>query len=302
MNPGDETPQSEAQVDGAVESEVQRFDGTLLKPEIDQVVVEEPLEIRVNSEAFATVMRTPGDDSDLALGLLYAEGVIDSRSDIGALSLHGKDALARPSREPGPAPDDALLNTADLLHSDPGRKITYPSRQGVSMSSCGVCGKRSISEAMALTPPPSARADREPWLSLDLIGLLPERMKPLQELFQRTGALHAAGIFDPQGELLCLREDIGRHNAVDKTIGAALLEELLPLSRCVLQVSGRVSFEIVQKAYRAGIPAIASVSGASSLSIRMARAIDMTLAGFVRDGKYCLYSRGDCLLNSSQQG
>ena len=297
----DPTP-SKAHCDGAVKSEIHRFNGTFIGPETDQVVVEEPLEIRVNSEAFSTLMRTPGDDEDLAVGLLYAEGVIDSRADIGALSLHGEDALAEGETATDLRTDDALLNTADLLHSDPSRNITPPSRQGSSMSSCGVCGKRSISEAMALTPPPAREPAPEPWLSPELIGLLPGRMEPLQELFQRTGALHAAGIFDPAGELLFLREDIGRHNAVDKTIGAALFEELLPLNRCVLQVSGRVSFEIVQKAYRAGIPAILSVSGVSSLSINMARAIGITLAGFVRDGKYSLYSRGHCLLNSPPQG
>lgn len=302
MSAIDDPTQSEAHCVGVVKSEVQRFDETFIEPETDQVVVEEPLEIRVNSEAFSTLMRTPGDDKDLAVGLLYGEGVIDSRADIGALSLHGEDALAGGEATAAPRTDDALLNTADLLHSDPNRNITPPSRQGSSMSSCGVCGKRSISEAMALTPPPARKPALEPWLSPGLIGLLPERMEPLQELFQRTGALHAAGIFDPEGELLFLREDIGRHNAVDKTIGAALLEELLPLNRCVLQVSGRVSFEIVQKAYRAGIPAIVSVSGVSSLSINMARTIGMTLAGFVRNGKYCLYSRGNCLLNSPAQG
>jgi FdhD protein len=303
MNPGDETTRPGAPNDGAIESEVLRFDGEVLEPETDQVVVEEPLEIRVSSKAFTTLMRTPGDDRDLALGLLYAEGVIDSRADIGSLFLHGKDALADSADEAGgDAPDDALLNTADLLHTDPDRKITYPSRLGASMSSCGVCGKRSISEAMALTPPASPAKQNEPWLSLELIVLLPERMKPRQELFQRTGALHAAGIFDREGELLFLREDIGRHNAVDKAIGAALQEDHLPLSGCVLQVSGRVSFEIVQKAYRAGIPAIASVSGVSSLAINMARTIGMTLAGFVREGKYCLYSRGNCLLNSLPPG
>ena len=303
MSAIDDPTQSEAHCVGTVKSEVHRFDGTSIEPETDQVVVEEPLEIRVNSKAFSTLMRTPGDDEDLAVGLLYAEGVIDSRADIGALSLHGEDALAGDETAAGLQADDALLNTADLLHSDSNRTITPPSRQGSSMSSCGVCGKRSISEAMALTPPPARKpALVEPWLSPELIGLLPGRMEPLQELFQRTGALHAAGIFNPEGELLFLREDIGRHNAVDKTIGAALLEELLPLNRCVLQVSGRVSFEIVQKAYRAGIPAIVSVSGVSSLSINMARTIGMTLASFVRDGKYCLYSRGNCLLNSPAPG
>ena len=298
MKPGNEPPQPSRDNAGSVESEIRRFDGVLGKPEIDHIVLEEPLEIRVNSEAFATLMRTPGDDRDLALGFLYAEGVIDSRADIGALSIHGKDALVSPENSPQAEPDDSLVNTADLLPADPNREIVIPSRQGPSMSSCGICGKRSISEALALTPPTDSQTASQPWLPPELIGELPDRLKQRQELFIRTGALHAAGIFNQEGKLLFAREDSGRHNAVDKLVGAALMEELLPLKKYVLQVSGRISFEIVQKAYRAGIPALSAVSGASSLSISLAQTIGMTLAGFVRDGKYCLYSAGSCLLNS----
>ena len=298
MKPGNEPPQPSRDNAGSVESEIRRFDGVLGKPEIDHIVLEEPLEIRVNSEAFATLMRTPGDDRDLALGFLYAEGVIDSRADIGALSIHGKDALVSPENSPQAEPDDSLVNTADLLPADPNREIAIPSRQGPSMSSCGICGKRSISEALRLTPPTDSQTASQPWLPPELIGELPDRLKQRQELFIRTGALHAAGIFNQEGKLLFAREDIGRHNAVDKLVGSALTKDLLPLKKCVLQVSGRISFEIVQKAYRAGIPALSDVSGASSLSISLAQTIGMTLAGFVRDGKYCLYSAGSCLLNS----
>ena len=298
MKPGNEPPQPSRDNAGSVESEIRRFDGVLGKPEIDHIVLEEPLEIRVNWEAFATLMRTPGDDRDLALGFLYAEGVIDSRADIGALSIQGKDALVSPENSPQAEPDDSLVNTADLLPADPNREIAIPSRQGPSMSSCGICGKRSISEALRLTPPTDSQTASQPWLPPELIGELPDRLKQRQELFIRTGALHAAGIFNQEGKLLFAREDIGRHNAVDKLVGAALMKELLPLKKYVLQVSGRISFEIVQKAYRAGIPALSAVSGASSLSISLAQTIGMTLAGFVRDGKYCLYSAGSCLLNS----
>ena len=264
------------------------------------MVVEEPLEIRVNSTHFATLLRTPGQDTNLALGFLYAEGVIDGRSDIGALSLCGRDALGEPGSHSDAPADESLLNTIDLLPADPERKIIPPARQGVSVSSCGVCGKRSIADAMALTPPasPEPAASPGPWLAPGLIGKLPERLKTGQEIFRRTGALHAAGLFDAEGELLLLSEDIGRHNAVDKIIGAALLEELLPLGQCILQVSGRVSFEIVQKAWRAGIPAISAVSGVSNLSIDLARTIGILLAGFVREEKYCLYSAGSCLLDA----
>lgn len=300
----EDSSQSNPDCPGSIESEVRRYKGTLGPAEPDQIVVEEPLEIRVNSEAFATLMRTPGQDANLALGFLYAEGVIDCRGDIGALSLCGRDALAETASEIEAAADDSLTNTVDLLHSDPDRQVIPPARQGVAVSSCGVCGKRSISEAMALTPPPAEKTQSsgEPWLHPGLIGKLPDRLRSRQEIFSRTGTLHAAGIFDPEGELLFLSEDIGRHNAVDKIVGAALLDEILPLNHCILQVSGRVSFEIVQKAYRAGIPAISAVSGASSLSISLARTIGMTLAGFVRDGNYCLYSGGDCLLNPTPRG
>lgn len=304
MNSIEDSSQSSPDCPGSIKSEIRRFDGVLGQGEIDHVVVEEPLEIRVNSEAFATLLRTPGQDAGLALGFLYAEGVIDSRCDIGALSLCGKDALAETDDCLDGATDDSLANTVDLLLSDPDRKVTPPARQGIVVSSCGVCGKRSISEAMALTPPAAAKPENSatPWLNPGLIGKLPDRLKSRQEIFKLTGALHAAGIFDREGRLLLLSEDIGRHNAVDKIIGAALLEEMLPLSQYILQVSGRVSFEIVQKAYRAGIPAISAVSGASSLSIDLARTIGLTLAGFVRNEKYCLYSGGDCLLDSPAGG
>ena len=300
MNSIEDSSPSRPDCPGSTESKIRRYDRVLGPEETDQVVVEEPLEIRVNGAPFATLLRTPGQDTNLALGFLYAEGVIDCRSDIGALSLCGRDALAEPGGGSDVPVDDSLANIVDLLPADPERKIIPPARQGAAVSSCGICGKRSIAEAMALTPPASAEpgAAPDPWLDPGLIGKLPERLKSGQEIFRRTGALHAAGIFDTQGELLFLSEDIGRHNAVDKIIGAALLEELLPVSECILQVSGRVSFEIVQKAYRAGIPAISAVSGVSNLSISLARTIGLVLAGFVREEKYCLYSTGSCLLNA----
>ena len=299
MNPTENPTPANSDCQGSTESEIRRYDGGLGPQEADQVVVEEPLEIRVNSEPFATLLRTPGQDANLALGFLYAEGVIDCRKDIGALSLCGEDALAGPGGESDAPADDSLANIVDLLTTDPQRKITPPARQGVAVSSCGVCGKRSIAEAMALTPPPGPAPGSPParWLEPGLIGNLPDRLKSRQEIFKRTGALHAAAVFNSQGKLLLLSEDIGRHNAVDKIIGAALLEEMLPLSQCILQVSGRVSFEIVQKAYRAGIPAISAVSGVSNLSISLARSTGLLLAGFVREEKYSLYSAGSCLLD-----
>ena len=285
MKPRNEPPQPSRGNAGSVESEIRRFDGVLGKPEIDHIVLEEPLEIRVNSEAFATLMRTPGDDRDLALGFLYAEGVIDSRADIGALSIHGKDALVGPENSPQAEPDDSLVNTADLLPADPNREIVIPSRQGPSMSSCGICGKRSISEALALTPPTDSQTASQPWLPPELIGELPDRLKQRQELFIRTGALHAAGIFNQEGKLLFAREDIGRHNAVDKVIGRAVLDGATSLADRILVVSGRAGFELVQKALKAAIPVMVSVGAASSLAVDMASAAGMTLYSFVAPGR-----------------
>jgi len=248
----------------------------------DSVAVEEPLEIRLEDDAFATIMRTPGSDRDLALGFLYSEGVIDSISDVGTLTFCARDS------------DVETANVVQLRAPD-GVELASPGgrRHGPSVSSCGVCGKQSIDEVLALPPPPTVTGkshDRsDPWLSLETLVALPDRLRGPQRLFEITGAIHAAAIFDAMGEACRIREDIGRHNAVDKTIGAALLEDALPLERRVLQVSGRVSFEIVQKAYRAGIPVISAVSGVSSLAVDLAGEVGITLAGFVRDGRCNVY-------------
>ena len=276
---------------GVTRLSLRRYQGELRAPENDLLVVEEPLEIRYDREAVATLMRTPGDDRDLALGYLYGEGWIDALADVGALAVCGQNGAAA---EDG---DELVEQNVAALIPAPGRRP--PSgvvrRATITSASCGVCGKRTIEEAMALRPP-SQRSDRGlDALPAELLARLPERLRAGQELFRHTGALHAAGLFDACGRLSSLKEDIGRHNAVDKVLGEAFRNGALPLASDVLQVSGRVSFEIVQKAYRAGIPCVAAVSGVSSLAVELARGSGITLVGFVRGGAFCVYSHPERL-------
>lgn len=257
----------------------------------DWITVEEPLELRIGGEPVATLMRTPGSDRELALGFLLTEGWITGPGDVGALALCG-----RAGEPPGsPAGGRSPGNVADLLPA-PGARVRSPTgearRLTVAAASCGVCGKRSIEEVLALSPlgggGPALRV--RDLVAGEVIVRLPAELRRGQSLFESTGSLHAAGLFDPGGKLLHLAEDVGRHNAVDKVIGWALLLEQLPLSGRILQVSGRVSFEIVQKAYRAGIEVIAAVSGVSSLAVELAQRAGVTLCGFVRNGSFVVYS------------
>jgi FdhD protein len=267
----------------------ERLAGSRRTREADEVVLEEPLELRINGEAIATLMRTPGSDLHLAAGFFLNEGWISSPADIGCLAVCGQ-----------PRSRNGSANVVDLLApaGNGRRTIRAAPRSLAAMSSCGVCGKRTIAEALALRPPPApprqaakGRPPARPFrLEAATILELPARLREAQRLFTATGALHAAGLFDARGRLLHAEEDIGRHCAVDKVIGWALLAGLVPLSGAALQVSGRVSFEIVQKAHRAGIPFIAAVSGVSSLGIELARKAGITLAGFVRGTSFRVYS------------
>jgi FdhD protein len=231
----------------------------------DEVAVEEPLEIRVDGEPLAVTMRTPGHDDELALGFLCGEGLIDS---------------ARPT---GPPPDLAG-NTVEVtgpLLRDVGARSFYTS------SSCGVCGKGALEE-VALA---SAVASPGPVLERALLADLPERLR--QPTFARTGGLHAAGLFTAAGELVCVREDVGRHNAMDKVVGWALRSGRLPLHPHVLCVSGRLSFELVQKAAVAGAPVLVGVGAPTSLAVRLADDRGLTLCGFARGGRVNVYTRAD---------
>src|SRR4051794_1088085 len=228
----------------------------------DEVAVEEPLEIRVDGVALAVTMRTPGEDEELALGFLHGEGLIH------------KAHAAGPTEE-------LELNTVDVegpLAREPSR------RQFFTSSSCGICGKGALEEVAvtALPAPPGPQVSRE------LLAHLPEKLR--QPTFQRTGGLHAAGLFTPDGELLVVREDVGRHNALDKVIGYALRNVMVPLHPHILCVSGRLSFELVQKAAVAGAPILVGVGAPSSLAIRLAHDQRITLAGFARGGRVNIYT------------
>jgi FdhD protein len=231
--------------------------------ESDVVAVEEPLEIRIGGEPVAVTMRTPGHDEELALGFCLSE---DLRPESAAL------------------PDDLAANTVDVTAAgfDPERLR----RSFYTSSSCGVCGKGAL-EAVRVEAPP---VDSELQVSAALVGSLPARLREQQASFAETGGLHATGLFDSGGELLCVREDVGRHNALDKVVGWAFLEGLLPLSDSILCVSGRLSFELVQKAAVAGCPLLVAVGAPSSLAVELAEAQRITLCGFVRDGRVNVYS------------
>jgi FdhD protein len=227
----------------------------------DHVAVEEPLEIRVRGEPVAVTMRTPGHDEELAAGFLYGEGLIESPPELGLTH-------------------DLAANTIEV-RSALAREL--PARRFYTTSSCGVCGKGALQElaVIAAPLPPGPR-----WAHRLLAGL-PERL--IQPGFERTGGTHATGLFDRDGQLVYAHEDVGRHNAMDKTIGRALLDGRLPLHGCVLCVSGRLSFELVQKAARAGATALVGVGAPSSLAIELARDRGMTLCGFARGGRMNVY-------------
>ena len=230
----------------------------------DRLAVEEPLELRIGGSPVAVTMRTPGHDEELALGFALSEG------------LHPVAARL---------PDDLAANTIELDAPgfDPGRL----QRSFYTTSSCGVCGKGAL-EAVAVEAPPVVSTLRVP---AALVALLPDRLREAQAAFASTGGLHATGLFTATGELVCAREDVGRHNAMDKVIGRAFLDGLLPLSEHVLCVSGRLSFELVQKAAVAGCPVVVAVGSPSSLAVELASDRSITLCGFVRDGRVNVYTR-----------
>jgi FdhD protein len=244
----------------------------------DYLAAEEPLEIRVGQNPLSVTMRTPGHDQELAAGFLLTEGFIQTREQI--LSLENVE----PTTEDNIKRGNVIEAT---LSSDATPDFEKMRRHFFASSSCGICGKASIDairSRLLTTPNPDFRIDSE------LLTELPEALRAAQDVFQRTGGLHAAALFDTSGHLLVVREDIGRHNAVDKVIGWALLDHRVPLGNAVLLVSGRGGFEIVQKALVAGIPVLASVSAPSSLAVQLARELRMTLVGFLRGRRFVIYS------------
>jgi FdhD protein len=234
----------------------------------DFLAVEEPLEIRVDGAPLAVTMRTPGHDEELALGFLFTEGLIEGPRAAGLT-------------------DDLAANTIEV-EGPMSRDVD--GRRFYTTSSCGVCGKGALEEVAVHSEP----APAGPEIGRGLLASLPDRLR--QPTFERTGGLHATGLFAPDGELLCVREDVGRHNAMDKVVGRTLMDGGVPLHGRVLCVSGRLSFELVQKAAVAGAPILVGVGAPSSLAVSLAADRGMTLAGFARRGKVNVYTGGERVL------
>ena len=261
--------------EGARRARVTRFTGSAARPSEDRVAHEEPLEIQLGARALAVVMRTPGHDEELVLGFLVTERVVADARDVAA--------IRHCNRVPDPEAEENVVRVT--LAEGVAVDFERLRRNLFASSSCGVCGKATIENALATAPP----LDDASRVAAETLYALPDRLREGQAVFDETGGLHAAGLFDAEGELRVVREDVGRHNAVDKVIGWATRRDLLPLAGHVLMVSGRTSFEIVQKALAARIPVVAAVSAPSSLAVRLADASGLTLVGFLRGRALNLY-------------
>lgn len=264
---------------GSARVRVTEVSAGLVRHREDRLAVEDPLEIRISTATgpmpLAVTMRTPGDDLELAAGFLLSEGVIRRAADVVAL---------RHCRQ---VPPELRANTVlAQLAAAPTVAATALARRFTVSSACGVCGLESL-DALAAR---GVTAVRPGPVDPAVLLALPDRLRAAQPTFERTGGLHAAGLFSPDGDLLCVREDVGRHNALDKVIGWALLQDLLPVHGHTLVVSGRTSFELVQKAVVAGAGALAGVSAPSTLAVRLAREFGLALAGFVRGERFVLYA------------
>ena len=248
---------------------IRRFDAGESTEDQDLLAVEEPLQIRIAGRNISITMRTPGNDAELAAGFLFTEGMIRQASDIAGIKC---------------ADNEVVVSLNSGIEIDPERL----QRNFYMTSSCGVCGKASIEalESAGCT----ILTRKAPSVSESVIISLPDKLRDAQAVFERTGGLHAAGLFSADGELIALREDVGRHNAVDKLVGRALLDGLIPLSEHVLLVSGRASFELVQKGVMAGIPVLAAVGAPSSLAVKTALRFAMTLIGFLRGNRFNVYT------------
>lgn len=258
---------------------VRRPRGDTLVRSPDQLAVEEPVEVRVEwpsgRQVLGVTMRTPGHDMELVAGFLLAEGVVDDAGDVARIAY---------CAGPGTAAAQRYNVVRAILRRPPRRSVG--GRQTVTSSACGVCGTTSI-EALRAAGLPALGAG--PQVPLAWVGDLPDRLRAEQRSFDDTGSVHGAGLAEANGSLLVVREDVGRHNAVDKVLGWALLSGRLPASSAALVVSGRVSFEIVQKSARAGVPIVVAVSGATSLAVALAEEVGTTLVGFVRGGRCTVY-------------
>jgi FdhD protein len=259
---------------------VVRVRGGRREGDVDRAATEEPLEIRLHGRPFAVIMRTPGADRDLAAGFLLAEQVISGSDDLGTIEYcTERPPVARPTLQ------ENIVNVT-LMDQARVERALADRRQVTTNSSCGMCGRRTIESLTADVAPVAST-----WtMPAPILLRLPERLRAAQAGFDETGGLHAAGLFTPDGQLADHAEDVGRHNAVDKVVGRMLLRDALPLSRHLLCVSGRTSFEIVQKAVLAGVPIVAAVSAPSSLAIELAHESGITLIGFVRGDSFNIYA------------
>ena len=248
----------------------------------DAVAIEAPLEIRVEGRPVAVTMRTPGHDRELAAGFLLSEGVIASPDDIFEISIC-------PGTQPGPA--GTAPAAVDVLMRRP-ESVDFQrlTRHVFTASSCGLCGKAIVDEVLRQHPPLSADTLSGRPVPAETLFALPDALREAQATFATTGGLHASALFNPDGSLVSLHEDVGRHNALDKLLGDAWLQRLWPLDRHLLMLSGRISFELVQKALVARLPVIAAISAPSSLAVATAEAAGITLCGFLREGRLNVYS------------
>ncbi|MFZ4764712.1 MAG: formate dehydrogenase accessory sulfurtransferase FdhD [Roseimicrobium sp.] len=247
----------------------------------DVVATEEPLEIRVEGRSIAVTMRTPGHDEDLAAGFLLTEGVIKRAEELFEISVC-------------PSSSKGTGNVADVLLAGVSVDFSTLTRHVFASSSCGLCGKATLDAIFQSFTPVQAT-----WsIAAEVLLSLPDKLRAAQPTFEQTGGLHACGLFDLNGNLLALREDVGRHNALDKLLGYALRDRLLPLDRCLLLVSGRVSFELMQKALAGGIPLVAAISAPSSLAVQFAEASGQTLVGFLRGDRMNVYAGTQRILSA----
>jgi FdhD protein len=258
---------------------VQAVDGDAAREQPDRLVTEEPMEIRVHGpgqapRSLAVTMRTPGSDFELAAGFCLTEGVIESPDEVAEIAYCVE----------GPAAQ--RFNIVTVRIREPVDLDSLAQRRFVANASCGLCGKATLDDVEIHCVPVSDG----PRVARSVLLALPDRLREAQTVFDATGGLHAAACFEPDGTLLTLREDVGRHNALDKLVGHAVLEGALPLSGRVLLVSGRLSFEIVQKAARAGIPVLCAVSAPSSLAVAAAERLGQTVVGFLRDPRFNVYT------------
>jgi len=258
-----------------VEVPARRLRGGRAEEGRDRLAAEAPLEIRFGGRPFTVLLRTPGHDEELVAGFLFTEGIVAAAGDL--VSLGHPEMLL-----------DADCRNVVEVELAPGRAVAPESRAFYASASCGVCGKNSIADLAVHAPAVTSSLA----VPAGLLELLPARLREAQPAFDATGGLHAAGLFDARGTLLAAREDIGRHNAVDKLVGWALNDGRLPLAEAVLVVSGRLGFEIVQKAIMAGLPLVAGVGAASSLAAALAESFGVTLAAFVRPGSMTVFGDG----------